>query len=126
VSIIVEYKKVRDMKNMKNKKIRIVIVIFAFLIIIFLFIFKNYQNKNPQQVNKDTCRMVEEYIHQNYNMNGNIKASWYTHNSFGITGGLYMYTFKFKNKNGDLVYIHYESNHDLTEKTIEKLEIVER
>ena len=111
---------------MKNRMLVIIIVIVTFLIIIMLSIIRNYQKKNPQQVNKNICNMVEKYVSQNYNMNGNIEASWYTHNSSGFTGGLYIYIFKFKNKNGNIIYIHYTSYDDLTEKTMDKLEIVEK
>ena len=50
---------------MKNRKLVIIIVIVTFLIIIMLSIIRNYQKKNPQQVNKDICNMVEKYVSQN-------------------------------------------------------------
>lgn len=109
-------------KILKNK--RILICLFFFIIVVgVVFIGINYIKKNPQEVEKTKCEMVESYILQEYNIDGKVKASWFTHNEFGFTGGLYMYSFKIKDITGKIIFIDYNAYKDLSNETLDNLKI---
>ena len=67
--------------------------------------------------------MVESYILQEYNIDGKIKASWFTYNEDGFTGGLFMYTFKVKDVKGKNFFIDYNAYIDLSKETLDNLKI---
>lgn len=67
--------------------------------------------------------MVEAYILQEYSIEGKIKASWFTHNEDGFTGGLFMYTFKMKDVNGKIFFADYRSYDNLSKETLDNLKI---
>ena len=103
---------------------RILIFLITFIIVICIFIGINYYIKNnPQEVGKNKCEMVESYILQEYNIDGKIKASWFTYNEDGLTGGLFMYTFKVKDINGKNFFIDYKAYRDLSKETLDNLKI---
>ena len=110
-------------KKIINNK-RILICLISFIIVTgMVFIGINYIKNNPQEVEKNKCEMVESYILQEYKIDGKVKASWFTHHEFGDTGGLYMYTFKVKDKNNKIIFIDYNAYKDLSEETLDNLKI---
>lgn len=125
MSIIILFRKnfLNIIKKILNDR-RILIFLILFIIVIcIIFISINYIKKNPQVVEKNKCEMVESYILQEYNIDAKVKASWFTHNESGITGGLFMYTFKVKDVNGKIFFIDYSSYEDLSKETLDRLKI---
>ncbi len=107
----------------KSLKIFLIFFIIVICIICIIFIGINYIRNHPQQVKKNKREMVEAYVLQEYNIDGKIKASWFTHNEDGFTGGLFIYRFKAKDVNGKNFFIEYYSYEDLSNETLDNLEI---
>lgn len=109
-------------KILKDRRILIFLILFI-IVIYIIFIGINYIKNNPQEVEKNKCEMVESYILQEYNIDGKIKASWFTYNENGFTGGLFMYTFKIKDVNGKNFFVDYDAYIDLSKETLDNLKI---
>lgn len=112
------------MKKVLNDRRILIFSILFIIVICIIFIGINYYIKNnPQEVEKNKCEMVESYILQEYNIDGKIKASWFTYNEDGFTGGLFMHTFKIKDVKGKNFFIDYNAYIDLSKETLDNLKI---
>lgn len=107
---------------MKNKKVLILIMLIVLVIIIFgIYLFQ----KNSNNIGKEKYHLVESYISQTYGIDCDIIKSSYTHNEEGFTGGLYMYSFECKDKDGKKYIVTYSAYKDLAEETLSNLKIQE-
>ena len=67
--------------------------------------------------------MIQNYINDKYDGEYKVTKSNFTYNGDGITGGIFMYSFDLKNKNGEKYIAIYKSYDDLSEKTLSKIEL---
>ncbi len=110
-----------------NRVIYILTILFVFVVGIISFKFypqiSSYISQNKISVEKSKIEMIQNYINDKYDGEYKVTKSNFTYNGDGITGGIFMYSFDLKNKNGEKYIAIYKSYDDLSEKTLSKIEL---
>ena len=71
----------------------------------------------------DEENMAERYLNESMGLEGEITNTEFYHYDEGITGGLYMYEFKFRENNGNILDVKYSSYEDICEENLHMLVI---
>ena len=125
IILILNYKNILGVfKKIFSRKINVIIIFFLVLFVIGYKPVKEQIKANINHVDKDKIVMVEQYLYKNYNMEGKIKASTFTHNIEGFTGGLFQYYFRFKDNNGKKYAIIYSAYDDLSQDTVDRISVI--
>ena len=124
IILFLNYKNILEIfKKLFSRKINVIII---FLLVLFVIGYKPVKEQikaNINYVDKDKIVMVEQYLYKNFNMEGKIKASTFTHNIEGFTGGLFQYYFQFKDNNGKKYQITYLDYADLSQDTVDRISV---
>ncbi|MCM1466784.1 MAG: hypothetical protein NC086_01450 [Alistipes sp.] len=98
---------------MTSKKRRIfLLILVGVMLIIIIYIDRTYK----EYKNYD---YVISYLNEKYNNTFKIKKIDFKHYDYGITGGLFMYSFLVKDENGETYNVNYQEYFPLNEKNVQ-------